>query len=297
MQIRRTDAGASALEMNWRSLGELSAPAPAGKKSETFSRAIPDGEFPDGTYELRITARDIAGNWSESAPALQLRLPLRAKPALSAAIARVGKKSKVNWSGATQDRVIRFGDRTALVGTLQDGAGKPVVGAPITISATPEFGTPDRLPSVTTDGRGEFVVRLPNGPTRHFALHFAGSDRLQPIDQTATLRSRAALTLRVTPKTVRSRQPFWLSGRLLSGSMGLPEGGKVVTIEFLLAGKWVSTIATPRVDSKGRFRTKWPPGIRADRPTTVYIHVKAKRDSTWPFLTGSSEPVAVRVKP
>lgn len=297
MQIRRTDSGASAIDSNWRTLGEFQTLVDPGAKSKTITRTIPDGRLADGSYEVRVTARDVAGNWSESAPALQLTLPLRAKPTLSAAIATVGKRSKVNWSGASQDRVLRFGKKAALVGSLLDGSRNPIPNAQVLVTTTEQFGTPGPPKAVTTDARGEYVVRLPNRGTRRFDVRFAGNERAQPIDQTADIRVRAALDFKISKRSVRSGRPFTLSGRLRSGDMGLPEGGKIVTIRFLRKRTWIPTFATPPVDSRGRFRYKAYDGLTARRKTKVYFQVTAVRDGSWPFLTGSSRVVALTIKP
>ncbi|MGH2959680.1 MAG: OmpL47-type beta-barrel domain-containing protein [Solirubrobacterales bacterium] len=297
MQIRRSDSGASAIESNWRSLGEFETLADQGAKSRSITRTIPDGRLADGSYEVRVTARDVAGNWSESEPVLQLTLPVRAKPTLSAAIATVGKRSKVNWSGASQDRVLRFGKKAALVGSLLDGARNPIANARVVITTTEQFGTPGTPKAVTTDARGEFVVPLANRGTRRFDLRFDGNERAQPIDQTADIRVRAALDFKISKHSVRSGQPFTLSGRLLSGDMGLPEGGKIVTIRFLRKRVWFPTYATPPVNSRGRFKYKAYDGITAKRKTKVYFQVTAFRDGSWPFLTGSSKIIALTIKP
>lgn len=297
MQFRRTDSGASAVESNWRSLGEFETLANPGIKNRSITRKIPDGQLADGSYEFRVIARDVAGNWSESAPALQLTLPVRAKPTLSAAIATVGKRSKVNWSGASQDRVLRFGKKAALVGSLLDGARNPIANAQIIVTTTEQFGTPGSPKAVTTDARGEFVMPLANRGTRRFDLHFDGSERAQPIDQTADIRVRAALEFKVSRRSVRSGQPFTLSGRLLSGDMGLPEGGKYVSIRYLRKRTWIPYFANPQVNSHGRFKVPWYPGLTATRKTKVYFQATALREGTWPFLTGSSKIVALTIRP
>lgn len=297
MQIRRTDSGASAIESNWRTLGEFETLSDAGAKDKKLTRAVPDGQLADGTYAVRVNARDIAGNWSEASSELSLTLPVRAKPALSPAIAMISKRGKVNWSGASQDRVVTFGKKCALVGSLLDPAGNPIADARISVVTTPQFGTPGTPHVVTTDARGEFVLRLPNGPTRRFDLHFDGNSRSQPIDQTADIRVRAALDFKVSKKTVRSGERFKLSGRLLSKGIGLPEGGKIVTIRFLKKRTWMPTYATPPVDSQGRFKYTSYDGITAARKTTVYFQVTAIRDGSWPFLSGSSKIIALRIKP
>ncbi|MBJ7459735.1 MAG: carboxypeptidase regulatory-like domain-containing protein, partial [Thermoleophilaceae bacterium] len=295
LQIRRTDEGASAGESAWHALGGSPAVLPEGRKDAVLSQQIPDGDLAPGRYEIRVSARDVAGNWSEASPGKQVNLPLRAQSTISAAIGTVGRRSLINWSGAAQDRTVRFGSRAALVGTLQDGGGDPVVGARLTIAEDPEFGAERQLGEATTNAAGEFVIRLVNGPTRTFTVRFDGSDRLRPSSAIATIRVRAALSLKVNPRRVRSGRSFTFSGRLFSGDMGTPEGGKIVTIYYLRKRSW-NPIATPRVDQKGRFKVRWPE-LSAKRPTTVYFQVRANREGNWPFLSGSSKTVALRIIP
>lgn len=296
MQIRRIDPGATGFESSWRSLGGETVAQPEGRRAITVARGIPDGELSAGTWEVRVSARDVAGNWSDPIDTKLLTLPLRTATTLSAAIAEVSAKSKINWPGASQDRVLRYGARSALVGTVLDAMGSPVAGASISIAELPEFGVEHAFGTVTTDTRGEFSAMLPKGATRTFTLRFAGSDTLQPSTETATLRSRAAVKFSVNPRRIRSGRSFLLSGRLLSADLGTPEGGKIVTIEYLRRRTW-RTFATPRIDSRGRFAVRWSEGLYTQRPTTIYFHAKAQREGDWPFLTGSSETVKLRLLP
>ncbi|MBJ7354204.1 MAG: carboxypeptidase regulatory-like domain-containing protein [Thermoleophilaceae bacterium] len=296
MQIRRTDDGANAVESAWHSLGASETIAPEGRKELSITKSIPDGDLAPGQYAVRVSARDVAGNWSDTTTTKQFSLPLRAGTTISAAIAKVGDKSRVNWSGASQDRVLRYGTRTALVGTLQDASGNPIPGARLAITETPEFGVERAFGETTTNTSGEFVAKLPSGVTRTFTVRFDGSDGLRPAAAVATIRVRAALTFKLSKKRVRSGRPFTFSGRLLSGDLGTPEGGKFVTVEYLYKREWRPTAATPQVDSKGRFKRQYP-GITATRATTVYFRATARREGSWPFLTGSSKIVALRVIP
>jgi hypothetical protein len=296
IQIRRADTGVNLADSTWQALGAFSDLGAPGLRVASLTREIADEDLAAGHYEVRVAARDIAGNWTDSPP-LALALPLRQRPVLAPAIGIRGPKASDPWRGAARERVVRFGRRVVLLGSLVDAVGDPIPGAELGLTKRPEFGVATRMANVVTDRVGQFAVRLPPGPTTTFTLRFAGNDKYQMVEESAIVRSRASLDLKLSPGRVRSGQAFTLSGRLLSGDLGLPEGDKIVTIEYLRRNRWIPTIATPPVGDHGRFKATWPDGISATRPTTVWFRASAKRDAMWPFLTGSSKPVPLRLRP
>jgi hypothetical protein len=50
-----------------------------------------------------------------------------------------------------------------------------------------------------------------------------------------------------------------------------------------------------RADAKGRFSVTWP-GVTSAHATTLFLHAKANREGSWPFLSGSSKTAALRIK-
>ncbi len=109
-----------------------------------------------------------------------------------------------------------------------------------------------------------------------------------------TLRVRAAVTLRVTPKVASSRGALRISGRLLGAP--LPVRGKVVELQARGkgGGRWI-TFRTVRSDKKGQFSTRYR-FRNTVGPVTYVFRARAREEAAYPFLTGASRIVSVRVR-
>lgn len=323
ISYRRIDAAPGSAESNWRSLGptELSEPTSGG--SLTVSRVLQDEQMPAGLYEFRVVATDHAGNTNEDTAtptSMLLSLPLREQLVLTSAVADVEMRCKtaagrrcrsvsscrksqrctnkpvVIRERASAERERRFGAKSALTGALVDSSGDPVADRQLQILQRVEFGPLQPLAAVTTDADGAYSLLLDDLPTRDFIVRFAGDQLRRPTESSASLAVLAALTLTVKPRTIRSGQAFTLRGRLLSANLGLPDGRKVIDFQFLRGSTWISTLQGARTNSRGVFRGTWP-GVSTTRPTTAYFRAAARRDAMWPFRTGFSRRVAVRVLP
>ena len=153
-------------------------------------------------------------------------------------------------------------------------------------------------PALRTAADGSFTVWVPSRRASRRvdlsyrpdlgSLHVAAS-------HTLALRVRAALTLRLSPRVVPRGGTLRFAGHLLGGP--LPPLGKIVELQARDAGtlRWL-TFRTVRVRGRGgrfaarhRFR-------RARGPLTLEFRARARADDAYPFATGSSRPVRVRVR-
>ncbi len=106
-----------------------------------------------------------------------------------------------------------------------------------------------------------------------------------------TPKRRARLTLKVSPHTVRRSQRVYFSGRLLGGH--LSKLGKLLVLERRLRdGKW-SGIAEIRTGAQGRFHGRYRFNFLG--PGYYKLRVLATAERGWPFATGWSRVVGVRV--
>jgi hypothetical protein len=143
---------------------------------------------------------------------------------------------------------------------------------------------------VRTDAAGRARVRLSAGPSRTVRASFAGDDLLLPATAKTAIRTRARLRL-TAPPAARPRGTVRFRGRLLGGH--LPAGGKVVELQAHVGHRW-RTFATVRTDRRGRVRRthRFTP---ASSGRTYRFRLLARRESAYPFETGWSQAVAVRV--
>jgi hypothetical protein len=157
---------------------------------------------------------------------------------------------------------------------------------PATASAAPA-----RSCTLRTDPAGRIEVRLPRGPSRTLRMSFRGDALLLPASGKAAIRTPARARLRVTPAVVRAGGGVRFNGRLLGGHV--PRAGKVVEVQALVGAGW-RTFATVRSDRRGRLRHR-----HRFAPTsagrTFWFRLRVPRESAYPYETGTSRAVAVRV--
>lgn len=322
IEVRRTDGIGLSV---WRLVGAVSRPGDSSTRHVALNADLPDGTFEAGQYEFRIVAIDNAGNVGDSnglrpdgAP-LRVALPLREPATLTAMIATVDnvcmtldghrcgrrtdcKKHRCSHrfqpvtNGAANQRVLDFRDRPAIVGRITDSAGEPISGTALDIVETRHGASVgETIATVSSDSDGRYWARLRSGPSRIITVSRAGTPRTLPVSQRATLMVRAGASIKSSKRRLRAGDELVLSGRLLNGPADIPDGGKLVIIQYLNGLRWQPAIASPFTDSRGRFRVTWKSGP-APRPTKVYFRAMVPGEG-WPYRTGISKPVAVRIEP
>ncbi len=145
--------------------------------------------------------------------------------------------------------------------------------------------------TLRTDAAGRLEVRLPAGPSRRLRLAFAGDALLLPAAGAAAIRTPARAGLSATPRAVRAGGAVRFAGRLRGGHV--PRTGKLVELQARVGAGW-RTFATVRADRRGRLRhTHRFAAGSAGR--TYWFRLRIRRESAYPFETGTSRAVAVRV--
>lgn len=149
-----------------------------------------------------------------------------------------------------------------------------------------------------TAADGSFAVRVPSRMvSRRVRLSYR-PDTGQPAEAAAAvlvLRVRAALRLRVSTANLPRGGTLRFAGRLVGGA--LPRLGKVVELQVRDRGghRWL-TFRTLRVRGRsGRFRARYT-FRRARGPLALEFRARARADGAYPFATGASRPLRVRVR-
>jgi hypothetical protein len=328
LEFQRIDAGATLGERQWRQAGAAYLPSGSPLGSHTFTRALDDSVLADGEYELQVVAVDRAGNVGHGSTlpvggTVRVKLPLRTRPSIAMAISdivracsskskrgcasdarcRRGAKCTFKWvttkKGAGIDRVVDWGDREALTGSLVGPSGKPLTGVKISIFSTPRAGSREFKDSVTTDGDGDFEWKIPKGATRSFAATTGATDDLASAETTATLAVRAGVSFGASDVSVHSGQVVRLSGKLSSGSVGVPAGGKQIQFQYWRDGKWRDGPGSTLTTASGRFHFDWPVTAISSRGT-LFMRAAAialPTESDWPFESGKSKPIRFSERP
>jgi hypothetical protein len=302
VQIRRAGGGEDA----WRSL-----PASAEPDGRT-SAQVPDLELPDGSYDVRAVARDVAGNRTivdrdTTGRAMTLSLPLRARTRLSIAaepararrcrtVAGRGRRRRAcaprSRRAAVPPLRLAFGRGGQVSATLRASDGRPVAGASVDVLERSRVDSAwRRVATVATDAEGRAAHRVAAGPSRVVRLAFAGDDVLLPAAAQRAVPVAAGATLSASRRRVAHRSRVAFAGRLLGAP--IPGGGRTIDLQAHYRGAW-RTFATPRVDRRGRFVHRHRFGAGIGR-LTYRFRVLVKREAAYPYETGASRAVAVTV--
>lgn len=194
---------------------------------------------------------------------------------------------------------IPFGRRAVIAGKLTDARGAAITSARIEVvtrTALAEAAWLDQ-PSVATRSDGTFNLVVPKGvSSRSIALRYRAHVRDDKPAAVASvdLAVRAGVSLRITPKVSRNRGTIRFRGALLGKPV--PVRGKLVELQARAKGmkKWI-TFRTVRATRRGSFGARYT--FRATYGAITYeFRARARQEGSYPFLTGASRVVRVRVR-
>ncbi len=192
-----------------------------------------------------------------------------------------------------------FGTRAVVRGKLVDGRGAPIGNARVELlsrNASPGSPLVDKG-GARTRADGTWTMIMPkdaSSRTLSFRYRSHLGDSKPAAEVALTLRVRAAVGLTVTPRVASSRGGIVISGRLLGAP--LPARGKLVELQARGkgGGRWI-TFRTVRSDGQGRYRVRYQ-FRNTVGPVTYVFRARAREEAAYPFLTGVSRVVAVRVR-
>lgn len=324
IQYRRIDVAGD----DWHGLPTASAGDPADPAAQLLRAELPDDQLADGNYALRAAASDHAGNTAAidgeetTGEPARIALPLRERWSVTAGLAgsaksckrakrKSGRKTKagnrragtcakgksVTVPDTKPTRLVTYGTRVSLLGSLHDSSGMPRGGVPLKIYSAVEGHAPELVGSVTTDGAGAFSFPVADGPSRRLTVLYEGSAFTLRASAAADLRVRAAASLSSNRRATRVGGEVVFSGRLLSGGMNIPRSGKLIQMQFLTPSGWQSGAATARADRNGRFRVPVSFTSPREKPVSIKFRALVLAEGAWPFVENASPVVTVTVKP
>ena len=279
----------------WRSL-------PTRQEGSRLVARVDDASLPAGTYVLRATARDRAGNQNTSTQRLDgapmtLQLPLRTPTAVTAGVVirrahhHRHRRGHRRFSRAGRAR-LAFGSRVRVTGALRTRDGSPLAGADIQVLSS-STGGPERLVAVLhTDEAGRFRYVGRAMATSVLRAVYAGSATTLPSARAVTLMVPAASTIHARPRHLRNGGVVTFVGRIRS--LPVPAGGKLVEVQVVLSHHW-QTFRTVRTNAKGVWRV--PYRFRRSCGDLRYsFRARLPAESAYPFEDGNTNPVGVRVR-
>jgi hypothetical protein len=268
---------------------DFARPAPCDNVRGTT--VTPSARLPSGTRTLAVRVTDTAGNQSTTAPfGTFVGGPLNGTNASA-----TGRLRAVFTKGGKTRRTVKAGGRPAVSIRLRDAAGRPIGGARIQMRAKPlRIGARFRgAGEVRTGADGRAKLVLPRGTSRELRFEY----RTRVDDPTPVLQTRVRLGVRprvslsVRPRRVRLGGTIRLRGRVRSRPR--PQPGKVVVLQAFDRGAW-RPLATTRSGKGGRFSRRYR-FTRTARPRTFRFRARLPREGAYPYSTGNSRTVRVRV--
>ena len=250
-----------------------------------------------GRRLLLVRTIDAAGNRTDRGPyAIDVVTPSDRGPLNGVGATETGTLTARFSGGRGQVRTARYGRKVRIAGTLLNAIGQPVGGAEIDLVTTNKRrgALPVKRKSFRTADDGTFKGRTGARASRQLRLawrshvndaHYSASDDL-------TLRTRAAATLRASTRHPRIGGRLALRGRLLAPAAGVT----VILQGRRVAGGRYTTFADTTTGRSGRFRVTYRFRDAGSRGRAFRFRAKLRAGNSYPFATGYSRRVTVRVR-
>jgi hypothetical protein len=253
-------------------------------------------EIANGAHHLVVSVEDAAGN---SAPVLDREITVYNPPppgAPNGINASSQATLSARWKSTTRASITSdFGRSHTVTGRLTTTAGVPITGAQIEVLATPSSaGTAAvTMRSPTTDGQGRFALSLPRNLSSRglrFIYRAHLGDPTTAATGTLTLRVRAAIALRVSPRTASVGSSIRFQGHLRGGPV--PAEGKQLVLEARSpGGPWIE-FQVVRTNSRGAFHASYR--FKFPGPAVYQFRVRSEPESDYPYAAGASNRVTVQ---
>jgi hypothetical protein len=270
--------------------GEAFATLPTIHSGQVLRARWDSSAYPAGEYEFRAIAFDLVGNATATttraggAP-MRLSAPLKVPTKLHAAAGPLATP-------------LPYGRSARFAGRLLAGRRAPLPGKQVRVIEYFAVGAEprQRVHTVVTGSGGGFAVALTAGPSREVVAVMAptatlGGASSRPVD----LRVRGRLSLSTSAASARvGGAPVLFRGRVAHGGAAIPAEGKVVQLQFRLAGTPWREFRTIRTDRRGRFRYAYRFADDDSRGVRFQFRAFAPAQAGWPFEPAGSAPVAVR---
>jgi hypothetical protein len=255
--------------------------------------------FINGAHTIRVEVVDAAGNVGtvygpasitvENGSTSAVRGPLNGENASDAA------RMKVALSGSRGSHVTTsFGRRLLVQGRLTNEDDHGIGNARVEVVERIVGRKSERTFVTRTRQDGSVRLTLPRtASSRTLRLFYRShvGDANATASATLSLLVRAGLSLAATPRAVHNGDSVTFRGRLLGRP--LPRRGKLVEVQVRFPSGW-RTFATVRTGRNGVFRYRYT-FRRTLKPTTYQFRVRARQETGYPYETGTSHAVQVRV--
>jgi hypothetical protein len=293
LEARATDVGSGidprrgSIEVRGAGTGHRFESLPTDVTAGVLRSRWDSSAYPAGEYEFRATAYDRAGNSASSSSraggaAMRLSGPLKLPVKLLASSGR---------------RTVRYGRGVWFGGRLLTGRRTPLAGAAVRVIESFAAGAAprQRVTTVRSDGDGRFGLRLAAGPSRQVsALVMPTATNRSASSQPLEISVHSRVALRVSSSLAHvGGRPIVLRGRIAHTGSSLPADGKVVQLQFRLAGLPWREFRTVRSDASGHFRYAYRFSDDDSRGARFQFRAYAPAQAGWPYEPAGSLPLTV----
>ncbi len=220
--------------------------------------------------------------------------PLALRGATNGTNASDQAKLSAHWVRTSKAALTsRYGERQRITGLLTTSTGQPISSASLDVSEVPADQGAKAVPlaRTSTGPTGAWTLTLPaNNPssTISFAYRSHVNDTIPVATTALKLSVHAGLTLHISPHTTSVGRKIHFSGTL--HGTPIPPGGKQLELEASSGGEWIqfNTIGT---DAKGHYHASYR--FKFPGPVTYHFRVVSPHEADFPFLSGTSNNVAV----
>jgi hypothetical protein len=271
----------------------LPAPCPGLSRETVRPTALPAGQR---LVTVRVT--DTGGNIVDSGPYPVFAVTASDRGAFNGAGATEAGTIELGWTaGGKSRRTLSYGRKAGIRGRLLNSDGQPVTGAKIVMLTRDLRQGASLIPrtTITTDGGGRFHATVSASASR--LLQFAWFARANDIRFAAngylTLQARASAKLSVSTRRPRVGRAFTVSGQL----RGVSRGGVPVVVQGRARGsKRYETFADTTTSSNGRFKVRYRFRASDSRGRSFVFRARIRPASRFPYETGYSQTVTVKVR-
>ena len=266
--------------------------APVIDRAAPYEATLDSSGLVSGTYPVVATAVDQTGRSSKAGHDVILDpIPNGARASRDARMtAGFGKRRP-------RPRVtVRYGRSSFVRGKLTNGAGEPITGAVIRVFTrvlSDDRGFRELRP-VSTGLDGGYAYRAPRGPSRQILLTYTpfAEDATPAVQKLVRMATRAGVSMRAGRHSVLPGGRVVFRGRLKGGR--LPRKGVLVSLQGHQRGFGWRTFKTVRA-KRGRFKGSYR-FVRAGSGTTLRFRATVRQQAGYPWATGRSRPVRVRIR-
>jgi hypothetical protein len=251
-----------------------------------------------GRRSLLVRFTDAGGNAVDRGPFPVDVITPSDRGAANGANAKEPARVILRFSKTKRTRTtVRFNRKVGVRGRLINADGNPISGAEVrllTRDLRQGAGAIDRRGVRTRpDGSFRLTVRAKASRQLQFAWRARANDARFAANGYLTLKARAAGSLRARPKAVRVGRSVALSGRL----KGFRRAGVPVVLQGKLRGaRRFQTFADVTSSRRGTFRARYTFRSAGSRGRTFVFRARIRRAPGFPYETGLTRPVRVRVR-